>query len=208
MTQIAHKVTGDVTGYIFWDEPDQMLRDLSASYVALCFQKLSAHLRTLGADPAYLRFGWLHPGVADVPTGRETPLAFLGWLWANRRPPITEQREAALAETLLAQTPQLRWAASFRSGVFLCDPHDPDLILQAMRQYVADDPSAGHPDWLARGSANAPLIADIVQACVRRDRSAVRHALDRVAATYSADGAHLLRAAVLQWLDSPSGFPE
>jgi hypothetical protein len=156
MTKIAQKVTGDLTGYIFWDEPDRMLRELSALYIEACFQKLSAHLASLGADPAHLRFGWLHAGVADVPTGRESPLAFLGWLWADRRPPISEEREAALAEALLAQTPRLRWAASFRSGI--------------------------------------------------RERSAVLHALDQAAAIYSTDGADLLRAAVLQWMDSPSGL--
>jgi hypothetical protein len=206
MTKIAQKTTGDLTGYIFWDEPDQLLRNLSALYIASCFQKLSAHLGSLVADPAHLRFGWLHPGVADVPTGRENPLAFLGWLWAERRPPISEEREAALAEPLLAQTPRLRWAASFRSGIFLCDARDPEHILKAMREYVSDDPSAGHPDWLARGASNAPLIADIVEACVRRERSAVLHALDQAAAIYSTDGADLLRAAVLQWMDSPSGL--
>lgn len=73
MTNVAHRTTGDLTGYVFWDKPDQLLRELSADYVVSCFQKLSAHLRALAANPADLRFGWLHPGVADVPPGRESP---------------------------------------------------------------------------------------------------------------------------------------
>ncbi len=171
MMKIAQKTAGDLTGYVFWDEPDLMLRALSAQYIVSCFQKLSAHLRSFGADPAHLRFGWLHPGVAAVPTGRESPLAFLGWFWANRRPPITEEREAELANALLVQPPRLRWAASYRSATFQCDPEDPNDILQAMRQYVANDLSAGDPEWLARGAGGAPLIGDIVEACVRRDRA-------------------------------------
>lgn len=159
-----------------------------------------------GAGPAHLRFGWLHPGVAVVPTGRESPLAFLGWFWANRRPPITEEREAELANAVLVQPPRLRWAASYRSATFQCDPEDPNDILQAMRQYVADDLSAGDPEWLARGAGGAPLIGDIVEACVRRDRAGVLRALDRATVAYSHDGAELLRTAVLQWMDCPSGF--
>lgn len=131
-------------------------------------------------------------------------MAFLGWFWAEHRPPITEQREADLASALLADSPRLRWAASYRSGIFQCAADDPDRILQAMRQYVSDDPSAGDPDWLVRGAADAPLLRDIVDACIQRDRAAALLALDRATGAYSTDGGDLLRTAVRQWIDSPA----
>src|SRR5687768_12664491 len=161
MAKIAHRSTGDITGYVLWDEPDELLRELSRQYIVSCREKLWAHLGALRADPADLRFGWLHPGVASVPTGRESPFSFLGWLWAERRPSLTELQEASLAEALLLEHPRLRWGASYRSGIFDCDPHDPDLILDAIREYVLDDPSAGDPEWLAAGAGGARLIEDI-----------------------------------------------
>ena len=205
MAKIAHRSTGDITGYVLWDEPDELLRKLSPQYLGLCREKLWTHLRALCADPADLRFGWLHPGVACVPAGRESPFAFVGWLWADRRPPLTELHEASLAEALLIEHPRLRWGASYRSGIFDCDPRDPDHILDAIREYVLDDPSAGDPEWLAAGAGGAPLIEGIVDACTKRDRTLVLSALARARDAYSADGADLLRTAVLQWFDGPGG---
>jgi hypothetical protein len=188
-----------------WDAPDELLRALSPEYVGSCFEKLAAHLRSLGEKPGHLRFGWLHPGVAVVPSGRESPLSYVGWLWANRRPRLTEGREALLAEALLAESPRLRWAASYRSGVFDCDPVNPAEVLAAMRQYVLDDPSAGDPEWLARGAGGSVVIDGLVEACARRERAEVMLALERAAGLYSPEGADLLRVAVLQWLHGPDG---
>lgn len=202
MTKVAGSKTGDITGYILWDEPDEILRVLSAEYIALCFEKLSAHVRSIGANPRDLRFGWLHPGVAVVPSGRESPLSYVGWLWDTRRPSMTEEREAAIAEQLLVERPQLRWAASYRSGVFECAPEDSVGILQAIRDQVLDDPSAGDPDWIASGAGHSSLLRDIVEACRERDRAKVMRALERAAETYSVQGADLLRISVLLWLDS------
>lgn len=206
MAKFSCQNVGDATGYILWDPPDELLRSISKEYIGACFQKLSEHVLSFGGRPQDLRFGWLHDGVASVPSGRESPLSYVGWVWADYRPALGEDEEAKLAEVLLEKAPRLLWAGSYRAGAIDCNPADPAEVLVAIREYVLDDPSAGHPDWLARGAGGAQMLDDIVSACRGGNREEVLRTLDRALTRYSSHGGSVLRDAVLQWLDGPDGL--
>ena len=206
MAEFSYQNIGDATGYILWDPPDELLLSISEEYIGSCFQKLSRHVTSFGGRPDDLRFGWLHGGVAAVPTGRESPLSYVGWVWPSRRPRIGESEEAKLADVLLEDAPRLLWAGSYRAGAIDCNPADPGEVLEAIRAYVLDDPSAGHPDWLAAGAGDSQTLEDIVSACRGGNRAEVLRALDRALTRYSPHGGSLLRLAVLQWLESPDGL--
>jgi hypothetical protein len=201
--EIGWRHSGELFGYVLWDPFDEILQRLSLEYLREAFDKVACHVQSMGQDPAGLRFGWLHPGVAVVPHGYATPLSYLGWLWIDGVRPDTIEQQAHRSKLLRATSPRFRWASAYRTGVFRCDHTQPHEVLAALSQFgrEAED---WDPAWLQEGAANSTLLRRLIPILSARDREAAIRLMEEARESYTPPAMAILQAGVFSWLDGDS----
>jgi hypothetical protein len=190
---IPYRDGGELLGVVFDAEFDAWLRWVSPANLAQAWHDVQSALQSVGIATRQLRFGWLHPGVAVVSRYTDGPFGYLGWLGLNERRGEREaQLEASVNGLGLRSGLPLRFGASYRTGLFDCDPGDGCALMQAVREYALDDFCGWQPELF-----NGPLAPELARVFAAvQDEQALATAMGEMARLCTPDGFAILQAGV------------
>lgn len=168
-----------VCGFVLAQTFDELLRNLTAEYLQTAWENLSSVLTRHNLMPDDFTYGWLHPGVSNVPRLNDnevigwSPCAFTGWvslalseLWRDEKP------YKALDEDMAQQTPPLCVGCTSRGIKWRIEPDNFSSALRMMELLWTDEISDWVPEDILRWGANREsLWGQIAAAIEQRDQA-------------------------------------
>lgn len=141
-----------VGGVVLGNSFEEILRSLSADYLARAFNNLLPFLEELKVEVNDLGWGWMHPGhtaLIDTPN-RWFPSDYLGWTSPMLTPPGPpyDPREVELDARLRELSPSLRLTFTYRGGCWKIPPRDFHLGLRFIEWSCTEEVSDWYPNWV------------------------------------------------------------
>jgi len=190
--------SGEQLAVIFDASFEEWLAWISPENLARAWTTMKAGLEGSGLTTDHLRFGWLHPGVAQVSQRRNSPFAYLGWIGLT----ASGHTEAWLNNTVNRMSPSrlpLCFGASYRTGAFECDPSDGDSMLRAASEYALDEISDWSPEFLLDGGDLSSELAHVFEALTAKNAARVSIAVEEMRPRCSLHGHAILTRGIALW---------